>query len=151
MECGTPNGWSIVTFEGDRYSVVFKVARRPADYQMNIFAPEVVPAARAGETEVLVNVFAGSERSTVEMRLGADPWTRMKKAARQDPYQLALNQAEENGHLPRGRRASGAVESPHIWQAWLPADPPPGTHLIEVRTTDMFGQTQSGRRIIRIE
>jgi len=151
MECGAPNGWSLVTFDRQRYSVAFKAARRPADYQMNISAPEAVPAAKAGETEVLVNVFAGSERSTVEMRVEKGAWTTMKKVARQDPYQLAHNQAEENAHLPRQRRASRAAESPHIWGATLPADLPPGTHLIEVRTTEMFGQTYFGRRIIRVE
>jgi hypothetical protein len=33
----------------------------------------------------------------------------------------------------------------------LPAGPPPGTHVLEVRSTDVFGQRFSDRRLIRIE
>ena len=41
MSDGAPNGYSIVTFDGNEYSIRFKAARRPADHQMNIYAPEV--------------------------------------------------------------------------------------------------------------
>lgn len=151
MADGSPNGWFIVTFEGVDYSVGFKAARRPADYQMNIYAPLSVPAERAGETEVLVNFFTGSQRSTVEMRFDAGPWVRLKRRPREDPYFVAIKQAEESEHPPRGGKLPKAVKCPHMWLGTLPADPPPGTHLIEVRATDMFGQTHVGRRMIRIE
>jgi hypothetical protein len=36
MADGGPNGWSIVTFDGIRYSVEFVPARRPRDYQMSL-------------------------------------------------------------------------------------------------------------------
>ncbi len=135
MSDGTPNGWWTVTFDGTAYSVVFRAARRPADYQMNVFAPEEVAAADAAKTEVLVNVFAGSERSVVEMRVGDRKWIRMKRAYREDPSIAALGYAGK---------------STHIWQAPLPAGLTPGTHLIEARTTDMFGHTYTGRRLIRV-
>ncbi|MFQ5805883.1 MAG: calcineurin-like phosphoesterase C-terminal domain-containing protein [Phycisphaerae bacterium] len=151
MPDGAPNGWSVVTFEGHRYSVVYRAARRPADYQMSIYTPESVPAGKAGETEVLVNVFAGSERSTVEMRFAKGAWVKLKRVAREDPYYVAIKQAEESKHPPRGRKLPQAGKSPHIWLGTLPANPPPGTHLIEVRTTDMFGHTDTAGRIIRIE
>lgn len=135
MSDGTPNGWWTVTFNGTEYSVVFKAARRPANYQMNVFAPEEVAAADADKSEILANVFAGSERSVVEMRVGKRPWVRMKHVRREDPSIVALGYAGK---------------STHIWQATLPAGLTPGTHLIEVRTTDMFGHTYTGRRLIRV-
>jgi hypothetical protein len=46
--------------------------------------------------------------------------------------------------MPKG------IDSPHTWRATLPAKPPKGTQVIHVRTTDMFGQTYTARRIIRI-
>jgi hypothetical protein len=150
MSCGAPNGWLLATFEGHDYSVAFKAARRPADYQMNIHAPEVVTAAEAGETEVLANVFAGSERSVVEMRVGEGEWAPMEQVQREDPYYLAILQAQESEHRPRGRKLGGAVKSRHIWRATLPEGLAAGTHVIEVRTTDMFGQTYHGRRIVRV-
>jgi len=151
MSCGAPNGWLMATFEGHDYSVTFKAARRPADYQMNIYAPEVVPVAEVGETEVLANVFFGSEKSVVEMRLGKGEWAPMEQVQRQDPYYLAILQAQESDHRPRGRKLGGAIKSRHIWRATLPADTPAGTHLIEMRTTDVFGQTYLGRRVVRVE
>ena len=62
------------------------------------------------------------------------------------------SQLKEDSELPqRGQRISGIVKSTHIWQANLPANAPKGTHVIYVRTTDMFGQTFTGRRIIRVQ
>lgn len=96
MRDGAPNGYSIITFDGDRYSIEFRPARRPADHQMNIYAPDEIKQEDAGDTDVLVNVFAGSERSKVEMRLGDDgPWTPMKKIVGRDPCYVAVKQAEE--------------------------------------------------------
>ena len=70
---GTPNGYAVATFEGHDYALRYKAARRPADYQMNIDAPDRVRAGSAAEREILVNVFAGSERSRVELRLTGSP------------------------------------------------------------------------------
>jgi hypothetical protein len=136
MADGTPNGWWTVTFDGNACSIVFKAARRPADYQMNVYAPEEIAAANVANTEILVNVFAGSERSTVEMHVGKGPWIKMEKVSREDPAIAALGYASK---------------CTHMWQANLPPGLTPGTHLIEVRTTDMFGQTYTGRRLIRVK
>ncbi len=42
------------------------------------------------------------------------------------------------------------MKSPHIWRAMLPANPPKGTHAIEVRTTDVFDQTYTDHRSIKV-
>jgi hypothetical protein len=152
MRDGTPNGYSILSIDGNRYAVRYKVARRPADYQMNIFAPDVVVAADASETEVVVNVFAGSERSLVEMRLGPNgEWHRMARVERPDPYFVELKRRERLAGDPPKRPLPPADPSPHLWVATLPADPAAGTALLEVRETDMYGAVHYGRRILRIE
>jgi hypothetical protein len=151
MADGAPNGWTLVTFDDNRYSAVFRAARRPANHQMSIHAPESVAPEKAAQTEVLVNVFAGSQRSTVEMRFGSGDWVKLERVACGDPYFAAIKEAEESKHPPRGRKLPEIGKSSHIWRGVLPANPRPGTHLIEVRTTDMFGATHSGRRIIRVE
>jgi hypothetical protein len=46
MRCGAPNGYSIISFDGNRYSVRFKAARRPAGHQMHVVAPREPPDAR---------------------------------------------------------------------------------------------------------
>ena len=79
MSDGCPNGYCFVDFDGEDYAIRFKAARRPAEHQMSIVAPEAVAADRAAAAEVLVNVFIGSPRQRVEFRLGdASPWLPMK-------------------------------------------------------------------------
>jgi hypothetical protein len=152
MSHGAPNGYSIVAFDSAQYSVRYKASRRPEDYQMNVFAPNEVAAGQTSETEVLVNVFAGSERSTVEMRLGAEgAWRALERVRRPDPYFVVLKEREAQQAPPPGyRRLPDAANSLHLWRGVLPADLAPGVHLINVRTTDMFGQTYSDHRLIRV-
>jgi hypothetical protein len=69
------------------------------------------------------------------MRAGEGPWVKMTKVVRQDPAIAALEYASDCSHM---------------WQANMPAGLTPGAHVVEVRTTDMFGQTYTGRRIIRV-
>jgi len=152
MRCGAPNGYSILRFDGHRYSVRFNAARRPSDYQMNIFAPESTTSEKSGEAEILVNVFAGSERSRVEMRLGdTGDWTLLKREAREDPYYLAAIERDLERNPKPTYYLPPAIESPHLWVGTLPANVPVGTHALEVRTTDMYGQVFRAHRLIRIE
>ena len=142
---------------------------------MNIWAPWEVASTETEKTEVIVNVFGGTKRSTVEIRLGeVGEWRPMTYMPQEDPYYKALKARDDTDHLERklhidlretlkpqlkedselpqrGRALSGITKSSHIWQTTLPANAPKGTHVIYVRTTDMFDQTFMGRRIIRVQ
>ncbi len=150
---GAPNGYTIANFKGNQYDIEYRASRRPADYQMNIIAPDAVTRAEAAETPIVVNVFAGSPRSRVEMKLGdGDKWTRMEYKPMIDPYIAAMKAAEvERNTPPQHRLPKREITSPHIWKINLPENPPAGTHLIHVRTRDMFGHTYESARVIRIE
>jgi len=119
---------------------------------MNIHAPEEVAAADAPAADVVVNVFAGSGRSKVELRLGeAGEWRPMEKVSAADPFYLAMKELEAGPTPPPGRKLPAPAKSTHLWKAKLAADSPaPGTHLIHVRTTDMFGRTYEDRRAVRV-
>jgi hypothetical protein len=152
MRDGTPNGYSILHFDGNRYRIRYKVARRPADYQMNVFAPGVVRSSEAAGQEVLVNVFSGSERTRVTMRLGpVGEWIPLARTRRPDPYYLELLRREFESEPKPARPLPPAGASSHLWAGTLPPDPPRGTFVLEVRATDMFGETVAARRIIRVE
>jgi len=153
MSDGAPNGYSIIEFNGHDYRMEFVPAGRPRDYQLQIHAPEVIAVDKVAETDVLVNIFAGSERSIVEMRLGAGDWTLMTRTAVPDPALLAAIAREADLlELKTGAwtRLPKPMKSPHIWSAKLPTHVPARTHAIEIRTTDMFGATHYGRRVIRV-
>ena len=155
MRDGSPNGWSVIEFDGRDYKVRFKAARRPGEHQMNIYAPDGITSQEAGSVEVLVNVFAGSVRSTVEMRVGAGThpglWTRLKRQERVDPEYQAVCEREA-ARQPQPRFSLPApVQSRHIWVGKLPEGLTRGTWVIEVRSVDMYGQHDFARRTLRVE
>ncbi len=160
MNDGAPNGYSKITFTGNRYAIEFKAASRPADYQMNIYLPDDVPAAALSDTEVLVNVFAGSARSTVEMRIDKEEiWHPMEQTITIDPEGLRMH--EQSPYLDGtvdgkkldtvfGWKMDYPSKSYHMWKTKMPTTLRAGTHTLTVRTTDMFGQRYEGKRIFRV-
>jgi hypothetical protein len=152
MSDGTPNGYNVLTFDGATYSYDFVPARGGSEFQMSIDAPESVRLDRAADTLVSVNVFAGSSRSRVEMRVTPqETWVEMAlTSGKPDPTFERMSAAQQSP--PEGySRLGGAYWCPHLWQARLPEGLRPGTWRIDVRTTDMLGRTYAASRIIRID
>lgn len=150
MRDGAPHGYSLFKFDGNQYSIEFRAARRPASYQMNIYAPESLKVSEARGAMVYVNVFGGSEKSKVEMSLGDGKWRSMLRALEADPEykKAALREAKlEKPYRP----LSGPEISTHLWKLPLSGYDKPGVYPIHVRTTDMFGQVFVSTRSIRIE
>lgn len=143
MRDGAPHGYAILNFDGARVTMDFKAARRPAAEQMNVMLPAAVGAAELPARALYVNVFNGSERSTVEYRVnGRGAWTRLEQVREHDPSYVARKAAEEAAPPPRPpyRAMPNPMLSPHLWKAPLPALPP-GEHRFEVRTRDLHGRT----------
>lgn len=151
MADGAPNGYSLITFDGQSAVVDFKAARRPADYQMHVHAPEVVRAGAIGETDVFVNVFGGSGLSTVEMRVGTDgEWTRLTKVFEEDPYYVEVKRLEAASTDLKGRELTKPKPSNHLWKGRLPDGVPVGVHRIWVRSEDQYGRVFHGSRTVRV-
>lgn len=150
MRGGAPNGYAIFRFDGSEYAIEFRAAGRPAEYQMHIIAPAALPASEARGTAVYANVFGGSERSVVEMRFADGPWIPMRKVLLEDPDYVAMFKRDAS-LLPPYRALPAPIPSPHLWKSALPKVDVPGVYPIHVRTTDMFGQTYLGTRVVRIE
>ncbi len=150
MRDGAPNGYTIIAFDGTKATIDFKAARAPADYQMNIHAPETVSRAEASRTLIHANVFGGSERSKVEFAFDkAGPWVPMLKVREADPFFAKLKEQEKQFVLP-GRKLPEVIPSPHLWKAYLPSGVPAGVLSIHVRTIDLHGRTFWGERIITV-
>jgi hypothetical protein len=109
-------------------------------------------AGDLAKTEVFVNLFAGSERSRVFLRVDeSGPWMAMTQVmGRYDPVYLALHQREAGPPPSPGRRLPNPTPCQHLWQAMLPTDIKPGAHTLHVRATDTFGRTHFDRRVIQI-
>ncbi|MFQ5415586.1 MAG: calcineurin-like phosphoesterase C-terminal domain-containing protein [Myxococcota bacterium] len=152
MRDGTPNGYAYLAIDGNSYKIRYKAARRPADYQMNVFLPDTLSASAAKPREVLVNVFAGSEQTLVEMRLAReDSWTPLQRVLRPSPDFVELRRREAAGAEKPDRPLPPADPSTHLWRGTLPAVLPVGSHTLLVRATDPFGGVFRARRILRVE
>ncbi len=152
MNDGTPNGYAVLSFDGADYRLRWKCARRPADYQMNLYMPNEAAAAALPETGVLVNFFAGSDRCKLEMRAGpGGAWTPMEQTRGVDPECARMNKMNPFRHDGVwGWDMDEPSATRHLWKALLPAGLAPGTHTVSVRATDQFGQVFYGHRLIRV-
>ena len=150
---GTPNGHTVMHFDGTSYLLEYRAARRGADEQLRITAPELVTVADAATQEFRANVFNAFPDAVVEWRLGEGDWQPMQKTEKEtDPLFQALFD-EEQSMLPDNlpwRKLAKPMVCPHLWKAALGSAPESGTHLIQVRATNPNGQVLRGERVIRI-
>jgi len=152
MADGAPNGYILATFKGNDYVLRYKGARMPANYQMAIHTPEVICSDCEKAAEVVANIFNGSERSKVRMRVrGQTDWVPMQQSPRIDPTYAAAQERDVVAAGEDRRPLPGAKVTEHIWAATLPKGLPAGMHVLEVESTDMFDQTDQGIRIIEVE
>ncbi|MCH2134135.1 MAG: calcineurin-like phosphoesterase family protein [Phycisphaerales bacterium] len=150
MQCGAPNGHIVLGVENFDYDMRFVAARMDPDQQMHLFVPGSIPESSVGDTPVIANVWLGSSRSRVRMRVDDGPWVDMTHETRADPWCELAYVNESLNRTPRGRPLGEATPSSHVWVSTLPADLAPGGHVIEVESTDMFGQVDTGHRIFRV-
>jgi hypothetical protein len=151
MPDGTPNGYLVATFGPGRYQWRWQAARRPASFQMTIHAPHALPAADVTTTQILVNVFDGSAKSTARLRLRErGDWITLDHTPLVDPGYAALHAAGQAEGAPSAARLPGPAVAQHIWSGYLPATPP-GTYTLEVESRDMFGQLHTARHVLRVE
>lgn len=151
MSDGGPNGYSIISFDGAKYDLEFRAARRLANYQMNIHMPEMITTDQAISTAVIVNVFNGSKKSQVRMRvLPSGQWKELERIDGIDPFYASIKKLESGPVKPLGIGLPDPSVTDHLWRGFLPALLPVGTHHVEVETTDMHGKKYTDRESIRV-
>lgn len=141
MRCGGPNGYVIATFDGAEHRWRYKAASRADDYQMDIHAPDEIWSDRSEGVPVYANIFGSSERSSVQWRVDGGEWQAMQYALEFDPRYLEMADSQ---------RVPAPMPSNHLWKSALPGELQPGSQLIEVRTTDVFGQSWQSGRVLRV-
>ncbi|WP_353184321.1 calcineurin-like phosphoesterase family protein [Parapedobacter lycopersici] len=152
MRDGTPNGYAFLHIADNQYRLEYKVAGEPADYQINVFNPKVVAQGQRTRAGIFANFFMGHHGNTVEYRVDDGEWRRMTPVQSADPAYLALVHPWDNSEeLIPGRRPTDAVPSTHVWRAAIPTNLAIGTHTVEVRATDDYGNTFTQTSTYRIE
>ncbi len=162
MRDGTPNGYTLLHFDGNRYRSEFRASRRPSDDQMSIFigSPEQEGIVSRRGGVLSVNVYNGAEGDEVLVRIipgasanaEASSWNALTFSPQVDP-RYALTRSLEAG-VPEGDLLSRTLPQPqvsyHIWSGEISGGLELGTHVLEVRHTDLYGHVHFGRRTFRV-
>lgn len=160
MNDGAPNGYATIKFTGNTYNIQYKASRKPANYQMNIYIPDDISAETMDTTNVLVNVFNGSEKSMVEMQIDhSGNWLSLSQTEERDPANMILY--EQGLYLEAtinekpldevfGWKMDKPSKSTHFWTSKLPPGLSQGTHVVTIKTTDMFGNRYKAHRVFRV-
>jgi C terminal of Calcineurin-like phosphoesterase/N terminal of Calcineurin-like phosphoesterase/Calcineurin-like phosphoesterase len=164
---GTPNGFHILSVDGNACSTRFVPAKEPNGRQMRLsilsrfhgIAKEAdnefrqvrllgspVPARSLHASTLIANVFDGGERTKVTMTIGDRPAVAMTRENRPDPFVeevFARNEATRKFWVK-------AEKSSHVWTARLPPDLAPGAYRVVVEATDEHGRAITGRQALEV-
>jgi len=164
---GSPNGFHILSVDGQKYSTRFVAANEPNGRQMRIMLDSEfhrdrkelynefrmgallgspLPQDEAFSTNVIVNVFDGGPRTMVEYRIGGRPPVKMQRVSQPDPFVQEVFARNEATKKPWVK----AEVSSHIWSARLPAGLEAGTHCIAVRVLDEYGREHRDHLIVEL-
>lgn len=156
MRDGTPKGYAFIHFSGNDYVIDYKAADHPVDYRMNIYAPKVVAQNKKTNAGIYVNFFMGGEMDKVAFRVKDGEWKTMHRVQEYDPgYIHLMHEWDHSEELLSGRRPPNFKGerhlSTHLWRSGIPTNLPKGTHIIEVKVTDMFGREFRDAKDYRVE
>lgn len=154
MQDGTPNGYAILKFSGNTYTIDYQVARRPSVYQMNIYISPVIGPYSDKNTinEAMVNFFTGSERDQVSIRFDNRQEEVMNRVIQPDPGYVGIYHRWENSQAAfYGRKPPEPQDCLHLWKSKIPTDLMPGVHIAEVTATDLFGRKFKAFQFFRVE
>ncbi|WP_423820389.1 calcineurin-like phosphoesterase family protein [Salinimicrobium sp. TIG7-5_MAKvit] len=152
MRDGTPKGYAFINFKGNEYDIDYKAARKPKNFQIQVFAPKVV--AKGGRTRagIFANFFMGTEGDEVLYRIDDGEWKEMTYIEEPDPsYVKLVYEWDTIEELMPGRRSSNPVKSNHLWRGNIPTNLATGVHTIEIKATDMFRKSYTATGSYRLE
>lgn len=153
MSDGTPRGYVYLNVSGNRYTTDYKVAGKPADYQIGLYHRKVLSTIWwDGGGFVYANFFMGYKGCKLECRIDNGEWKRMMYTEEPDPaFVSELYKWDDSDSLFHGRRPTTFANSLHLWKSPLPENVGVGKHQIEVRATDPFGRVFVRKSSYRIE
>lgn len=152
MRDGTPKGYAFMSVKGTEYSIRYKVVGQPDSYQMEIFAPKAVPSYRNTSAGVYANFFMGSATDEVVYRIDNGEWKKMNYVVQPDPSFLAtLFRWDLADNLLAPRRPSNAADCTHLWRGSLPSGLSVGSHTIEIKATDRYGNSYTAEKRIEVQ
>lgn len=151
MGDGTPTSYAFLQLGKKDWKLKWKAARKPADFQMHIHAPDYISSEDSTELTLSANIFNALPTADVKVRIGKKgTWLPMKQNPLPDPFRLAAIEREKQlGDVP-WRPMGNAGQSAHIWQIRKKIQLPPGVYLIEVQAKDEWFEYH-GSRLLHVK
>jgi hypothetical protein len=164
---GSPNGFHILSVDGEGYTTTLVPAHDPARGQMRVMLDsqlhgvdhDVIRDYHAGalltgpigvdqlaSTRLVVNFFDGGPRSKVEVSVGGRPYQVFAKVERLDPFVVEVYDRNRDTK----KSWVEAAKSSHIWQGGFPHDLGIGTHRVAVRATDEYGRAHATSIVLEV-
>jgi hypothetical protein len=164
---GSPNGFHVLSIQGQKYSTRFQAANEPnsrqmrivldsefhrdrkelyRDFRMGQLLGSPLPCENAFATNLIVNFFDGGPRTLLEYRIGKRQAVKMDRVVRPDPFVEEVFARNEATKKPWVK----AEPSSHIWMARLPDDLDVGTHCIAVRAIDEYGREHRDHLVMEL-
>jgi 3',5'-cyclic AMP phosphodiesterase CpdA len=151
MRDGTLKGYAYIHFTKNTYTIDYKVAGKPADYQFEIFAPKVLEQNKNTSSGIMANFFIGGKYDTLFYRIDDSEWKKMLKISTYDPnYFYSVLEWDFTDTLLPGERPANPVVCRHLWYGPIDPDLEIGEHTIEVKAIDMFGRIHTQEKTYRI-
>lgn len=145
---GTPNGYFIFEFDGNRFRQRFIPAKHKESHQMRIFSPAgVVSQSALDSLQIVVNIFNAGPNADVFFQIDNNVRQRLANRRMADPFMtdyLERNREYFPGWL------GGVTVSSHVWVAALPKNLKPGSHILRISASDGKGNIFSGVRLFDI-
>lgn len=162
---GSPNGFHVLTVDGNRYATRFVPAAEKAAGQLRVLVDgpaqraavgshgtrgrvwgTPVPADALPDSELVVNVFDGGPKTRVAAEIGGRPLVAMQRAGVADPFIVDMFARQAAHRKPWVE----AVCSSHVWTGRLPAGLEPGAHRVTVRASDEYGREHVAHSVIEV-
>jgi hypothetical protein len=164
---GAPNGIHVLAVDGAKYTTTLLPARDPSraqirlvldsqvhgdglevmrDFRSGALLSGPIPRAALASTRLVANFFTGGPRSKLEMAIGRDGFTAMRKVQRVDPFVTEVYARNDTTKKTWVKPAP----STHLWQANLPADLAAGSYRVRVRATDEYGRVHVAQMVLEV-
>lgn len=137
MRDGSPQGYFMLKFDGNRYIYDYKVIHYDAPQQISLYVKD---------RELYANFFAGNEFSLLRCRVNKGEWQSMNQCIEPDPLYTSIRERWNIEKELPGKRPSNPVKSYHLWKA--PVNISGLDSVIEVEATDMFDRIFTAHLVV---
>lgn len=161
MQDGSPRNYFIIDFDGSDYSFRFKGVGMDDSKQMNIWVngqdtidTYVKILKELDKNSVIVNVYAGSERTKVFMNINNNGWQAMEPIRMIAPEVariIAMNRSNVFPTKFSRKSALRSSSSPHLWLGYIPDTIEVNTGKIEIKAFDNYGLEVYGSNLFLIK